>query len=56
MPNIDTLMQEWPTEFEEKLNALMIPNPEIDCDLSTYVNIICSKLLLQNVYQHLSFL
>ncbi|EEB12209.1 conserved hypothetical protein [Pediculus humanus corporis] len=40
MPNIDTLMQEWPTEFEEKLNALMIPNPEIDCDLSTYIYLI----------------
>lgn len=43
MPNMDNLMQEWPPELEEKLNEIAIPNPDLDCDLSTYVTIICSE-------------
>ncbi|KAK6619079.1 Intraflagellar transport protein 46 [Polyplax serrata] len=47
MPIIDNLMQEWPFEMEEKLSGTPIPCPDLDCDLSTYITIICSKYLTQ---------
>ncbi|KAL0273483.1 UNVERIFIED_CONTAM: hypothetical protein PYX00_006137 [Menopon gallinae] len=42
MPNIDNLMQEWPQKMDEKLNATPIPSPDLDCDLSTYITVICN--------------
>lgn len=44
MPDIDLLMQEWPPEFEELLKEVGLPTAELDCDLSEYVEIICSIL------------
>ncbi|KAK9510073.1 hypothetical protein O3M35_004935 [Rhynocoris fuscipes] len=41
MPDIDTLMQEWPDEFEKKLNDVGLPLEELDIDLLTYVDLIC---------------
>lgn len=41
MPDIDSLMQEWPPAFEEKLNQLGLPTGDLDCDLPTLVDIIC---------------
>ncbi|XP_046676937.1 intraflagellar transport protein 46 homolog [Homalodisca vitripennis] len=41
MPDIDSLMQEWPAMFEEKLNQLGLPTADLDCDLPTLVDIIC---------------
>ncbi|XP_073987630.1 intraflagellar transport 46 isoform X2 [Rhodnius prolixus] len=40
MPDIDTLMQEWPPDFEQKLNEVGLPLEELDVDLLTYVDII----------------
>ncbi|XP_054282617.1 intraflagellar transport protein 46 homolog [Macrosteles quadrilineatus] len=42
MPDIDSLMQEWPPQFEEKLNQLGLSTGELDCDLPTLVDIICA--------------
>ena len=46
MPNIDDLMQEWPENFEELLNEVGLPTADLDCDLATYVDMICGKLCL----------
>uniref|UniRef100_A0A8C2PXE3 Intraflagellar transport protein 46 homolog n=1 Tax=Cyprinus carpio TaxID=7962 RepID=A0A8C2PXE3_CYPCA len=44
MPDIDSLMQEWPPEFEELLGKVNLPTTDIDCDLAEYVDIICGIL------------
>ncbi|XP_041098298.1 intraflagellar transport protein 46 homolog isoform X2 [Polyodon spathula] len=44
MPDIDTLMQEWPPEFEELLGKVSLPTAEINCDLGEYIDIICAIL------------
>ncbi|XP_077286490.1 intraflagellar transport 46 isoform X2 [Arctopsyche grandis] len=42
MPDIDTIMQEWPEKMESKLNEVGFPPSTIDCPLSQYVDIICN--------------
>uniref|UniRef100_A0A673Y1U2 Intraflagellar transport protein 46 homolog n=1 Tax=Salmo trutta TaxID=8032 RepID=A0A673Y1U2_SALTR len=37
MPDIDTLMQEWPPEFEELLGKVSLPTADINCDLTEYI-------------------
>ncbi|KAM4650548.1 intraflagellar transport protein 46 homolog isoform 2-T3 [Discoglossus pictus] len=44
MPEIDTLMQEWPPEFEELLGKVSLPTADTDCDLPTYIDMICAIL------------
>ena len=44
MPDIDTLMQEWPSEFEHFLKDCRLPTAELDCDLPTYVDLICGLM------------
>nr|XP_006814223.1 PREDICTED: intraflagellar transport protein 46 homolog isoform X3 [Saccoglossus kowalevskii] len=44
MPDIDSLMQEWPAEFEDLLNKVGLPTADLDCDLSEYVEMICGIL------------
>lgn len=44
MPDVDSLMQEWPGDFEELLKETGLPTAELDCDLAQYVDIICSIL------------
>ncbi len=44
MPDIDTLMQEWPPQVEEMLKVTGLPTADFDCDVSTYVDVICSIL------------
>ncbi|XP_028840095.1 intraflagellar transport protein 46 homolog [Denticeps clupeoides] len=44
MPDIDTLMQEWPPEFEELLGKVSLPTADINCDLAEYIDIICGVL------------
>ncbi|CAF0884891.1 unnamed protein product [Rotaria sp. Silwood1] len=44
MPDIDSLMQEWPTQFEELLKETSVPSADIDADLTTYTDIACSLL------------
>jgi len=43
MPEIETLMQEWPTEFEELLSSgVRLPDADLNCTLKEYVHIVCS--------------
>ncbi|KAG7320417.1 hypothetical protein KOW79_016270 [Hemibagrus wyckioides] len=44
MPDTDTLMQEWPPEFEELFGKLNLPTADIDCDLEEYIDTICGIL------------
>lgn len=44
MPDIETLMQEWPAEFEEALNNTELPSADLDVSLKEYVDIICALL------------
>ncbi|XP_026332899.1 intraflagellar transport protein 46 homolog isoform X2 [Hyposmocoma kahamanoa] len=41
MPDIDSLMEEWPETIEETLNEVGFPPPNIDCSLSQYVDLVC---------------
>lgn len=44
LPDIETLMQEWPPQFEDLLNNVELPSADLDCSLSQYVDIICNLL------------
>lgn len=44
MPDIDGLMQEWPTQFEELLKETSVPSADADVDLATYTDIACGNL------------
>ncbi|KAM6969930.1 intraflagellar transport protein 46 homolog isoform 2-T2 [Aplochiton taeniatus] len=44
MPDIDSLMQEWPPEFEELLGKVGLPTADVNCDLAEYIDIICGLL------------
>ncbi|XP_037533232.1 intraflagellar transport protein 46 homolog [Nematolebias whitei] len=44
VPDIDSLMQEWPTDLEDLLGRMQLPPARLDCSLSQYVDIICSLL------------
>ena len=43
MPDIDSLMQEWPGELEELLHELRLPNATLDLDLDNYAGLICGE-------------
>ncbi|XP_022807618.1 intraflagellar transport protein 46 homolog [Stylophora pistillata] len=44
MPDIDSLMQEWPPEFEDLLNQVGLPTADLDVELHQYVDLICGIL------------
>lgn len=44
MPEIETLMQEWPPEFEKLLNEVKLPSADLNVQLKLYVPIICGML------------
>lgn len=44
MPNIDSLMEEWPAELEELLGRLQLPAARLQCSPAQYTDIICSLL------------
>ncbi|KEG14085.1 hypothetical protein DQ04_00631090 [Trypanosoma grayi] len=45
MPEIESLLQVWPPEFEEFLNSdVQLPPPHIDLDLDQYVRTLCCIL------------
>jgi len=44
MPDIDLLMQEWPSEVENLLSEMALPSADLDCSLPTYIDMICSIL------------
>lgn len=41
MPDIDSLMQEWPGEVEDLLKEINLPTAALQLDLPSYVDIIC---------------
>lgn len=43
MPDIDSLMQEWPGEVEELLKEVNLPTAALELELSDYVDIICGE-------------
>lgn len=44
MPDIDSLMQEWPAELEELLSRLQLPPARLHCSLAEYTDAICALL------------
>ncbi|XP_059210345.1 intraflagellar transport protein 46 homolog [Centropristis striata] len=44
MPDIDSLMQEWPVELEELLERLALPPARLSCSLTDYTNAVCALL------------
>lgn len=45
--DIDTLMSEWPPEFEKALEVIGFPSPHLDCSTTTYIEIICCLFDIQ---------
>ena len=52
MPDIDSLMQEWPADVKQQLRETGLPTADLDCDLPQYVDIICSKYITKEVKQN----
>ena len=44
MPDVESLMQVWPAEFEELLRNLKVPPAELDVSLEEYAQICCNLL------------
>ncbi|VDO94429.1 unnamed protein product [Soboliphyme baturini] len=44
MPSIESLMQEWPPEFEQLTNTVSLPSADLDVPLKNYIDIICALL------------
>ena len=42
MPDVETLMQEWPPEFERMLRQVRLPDAEVDLDLTTLAGLVCN--------------
>ena len=39
MPDVDSLMQEWPAELEEALKDAELPDPKIDLSTDEYAKV-----------------
>lgn len=44
IPDIDSLMSEWPPEMEKALDSIGFPSANLDCSLSSYIDLVCSLL------------
>lgn len=44
MPEIDKLMDVWPEEFEQLLQTVALPSPNLDMSLGEYVKVLCTIL------------
>ncbi|XP_070849228.1 intraflagellar transport protein 46 homolog [Chaetodon trifascialis] len=44
MPDIDSLMQEWPAELEELLGRLRLPPARLRCGAAEYADVVCGLL------------
>jgi intraflagellar transport protein 46 len=44
MPDPDLLMEAWPENFEQTLNELVMPSPDLDLTLPEYAKLLCSLL------------
>eukprot|EP01116_Phalansterium_solitarium_P008531 TRINITY_DN2244_c0_g1_i2.p3 TRINITY_DN2244_c0_g1~~TRINITY_DN2244_c0_g1_i2.p3 ORF type:complete len:129 (+),score=55.97 TRINITY_DN2244_c0_g1_i2:297-683(+) len=42
MPDIESLMQEWPNEIEKLLESIKLPTADLDVDVKTFSRIVCS--------------
>jgi len=42
MPDIESLMQEWPHDMEKLLETIKLPTADLDVDIKTFSRIICS--------------
>nr|CCA27292.1 conserved hypothetical protein [Albugo laibachii Nc14] len=59
MPDVETLMQMWPEEFEDLLTKVSLPTSSLDLSLEQYVRIVCSILdipMYKNIYESLHLL
>lgn len=59
MPDIESLMQVWPEEFEELLGKIKLPRATMDISLEQYIRVICAILdipVYKNVYESLHVL
>lgn len=41
IPDIDTLMTEWPSKMEQTLNNIGFPNANLNCSLKFYIELMC---------------
>lgn len=53
MPDVEQLMQAWPSEFEQLLKTTPLPSADMNMDLATYVRVICALLDIP-VYEKLT--
>ena len=44
MPHIDSLLDVWPEDFEQALQNISLPPPDIDLSLAEYAKTLCSIL------------
>lgn len=44
MPDIDQLMQEWSSDVEQAIAEVGIPPEDLDCDLTSYIDIMAAIL------------
>jgi intraflagellar transport protein 46 len=44
MPDIDSLLDMWPAEFEKALETLQLPSPDLDLSLAEYAKTLCAIL------------
>ncbi len=44
MPDIETLMDVWPEQFEQALQSIPLPSPDLDLTLPEYAKVLCSIL------------
>ncbi len=44
MPDIDAMLDMWPPEFEQALEGLQLPSPELDMSLPEYTRVLCAIL------------
>ncbi len=45
MPDLTTLMTEWPEEFEKTLRSAILPSSALNCNLKEYVDIVSGAFL-----------
>ncbi len=44
MPDIDSLMQEWPVEFEDALRQVAIPKADMDVSTEDFAKVLCAVM------------
>jgi len=44
MPDLDSLMQEWPGDFEEALRSSSLPSPNMDLSVEDYAKVLCALM------------